>query len=151
MSEPEGRVPQDSAQPSSFKAATPSLVFTVADSEIKKVGSGVFANFTLREVYIINTTIGHIDTEAINNEVQKSITFNNNTFASLSQRAVVLHSSPRVTEIVFKRNNFTGKDAVKSKILHTDNISMQVCKAELIIFPQKIFSYQIQQYIHGNS
>lgn len=136
VTEPEGRLPQDSAQPSSSKAATPTLVFTVADSEIKKVASGVFANFTLREMYIINTIIGRIDTEAINNQVQKTITFNNNTFGSLSQRAVVLHSSPRDTELVFERNNFTSKDAMNSKTLQTENISMQVCKTEPIIFPQ---------------
>lgn len=103
------RTPQDSVQPSGHASATPTLILTVVDSEVKKVASGAFGNFTLREVNIINTIIGHIETEAINNQVQKTISFTNNTFMSLDKRAVVLHSSQRTTKLELESNNFTSK------------------------------------------
>lgn len=113
--EPGGRVPQDSVQPSGLISALPSLVFSVIDSDIKRVASGAFANFTLREVYIINTIIRRIDTEAINNQVLKTISFFNNTFISLAKRAVVLQSSLRTIELWLERNNFTSKHIINFK------------------------------------
>lgn len=124
--EPGGRVPNDSIQPSGLISSTPSLVFSVIDSDIKRVASGAFANFTLREVYIISTIIRQIDTEAINNQVLKTINFFNNTFISLAKRAVVLQSSLRTIELILERNNFTSKHTINFKQMLIDNFYIQV-------------------------
>lgn len=105
--------PRNPFQPSNVVATIrPSLVFQMADSEIGRIASGVFANLILHEVTITNTTIGRVDTDAINNHVKENISFINNTLVSLGRQAMVLHNSQM---LVFDGNKFKGKTAINLK------------------------------------
>ena len=91
---------------------TPTLSFQMADSGIGRIASAAFAKYKLDQLSITNTTIGHIDTGAIDNQVQQTLGFINNTFESLARRAMVLSSYHRNTKLVFDGNIFKGKTAI---------------------------------------
>lgn len=99
---------QEPSQPSGIALVTHNLVFRVTSSEIGRIAPGAFARCTLRRLTITNTTLGHIDTGAIDNQVQDAISFINNTFVSLGIRAVAFLSSHTDTQLRLNGNRFQG-------------------------------------------
>ncbi|XP_045128035.1 uncharacterized protein LOC123514290 isoform X2 [Portunus trituberculatus] len=99
---------REPSRPSGVASATHELVFHVAGSEIGRIAPRAFARCTLHRLTITNTTLSHVDTGAIHNQVQDAISFINNTFVSLGKQAVAFFSSHTNTKLRLDGNIFQG-------------------------------------------
>lgn len=91
------------------RASVPKLQIEVQNSSILTLATGTFGNFTLQGFSIINSSIGLIESEAVNNPVAEVFKIINTTITQLKRHALVLHKSLKTKGILLANNSFTGK------------------------------------------